>query len=175
MKRGAPRACAVRLARIASATGLALAGCGDGAPAKDAEDVRPPHIVVLLADDLGWTDLGCYGSGYYRTPRIDALRAEGVERLIVGLPLHASGDESEMSREAREFGALVGEKLGLEVLFVDETLTTWEAEEAVRARGIPLRKAKTEGLLDKEAARCLLRSWLREAEKQAPEPEEGTS
>ena len=38
-----------------------------------------PNIVFILADDLGWTDLGCYGSGYYETPHIDALRAAGVK------------------------------------------------------------------------------------------------
>jgi arylsulfatase A-like enzyme len=38
----------------------------------------PPNIVFILADDLGWTDLGCYGSKYYRTPNIDRLASEGM-------------------------------------------------------------------------------------------------
>jgi arylsulfatase A-like enzyme len=37
-----------------------------------------PNIVVILADDLGWTDLGCQGSGYYETPHIDRMAAGGV-------------------------------------------------------------------------------------------------
>jgi len=37
-----------------------------------------PNIVFILADDLGYTDLGCYGSGYYETPNIDRLAAEGM-------------------------------------------------------------------------------------------------
>ena len=36
------------------------------------------NIVLFLIDDLGWMDLGCYGSNYYRTPSIDNLAAEGV-------------------------------------------------------------------------------------------------
>lgn len=40
---------------------------------------RPPNIVFLYADDLGWTDLGCYGSGYYETPNVDRLCAQGVK------------------------------------------------------------------------------------------------
>jgi len=43
-----------------------------------ATDERPLNIVLLLIDDLGWKDLGCYGSTYYETPRIDRLAAEGM-------------------------------------------------------------------------------------------------
>ena len=41
----------------------------------------PPNIVLLLADDLGFGDLGCYGSEVLRTPRIDGLAAEGMRFL----------------------------------------------------------------------------------------------
>lgn len=37
-----------------------------------------PNIVFFLVDDLGWTDLGCYGSDFYETPNIDRLAAGGV-------------------------------------------------------------------------------------------------
>ena len=37
-----------------------------------------PNIVLFLIDDLGWKDLGCYGSSYYKTPNIDRLAMEGV-------------------------------------------------------------------------------------------------
>lgn len=42
---------------------------------------RPPNIVLVLADNLGWGELGCYGGGALRgapTPRIDRLAAEGL-------------------------------------------------------------------------------------------------
>jgi len=38
----------------------------------------PPNIVFITVDDLGWTDLGCYGSQYYETPKIDRLASEGM-------------------------------------------------------------------------------------------------
>jgi len=37
-----------------------------------------PNIVLFLIDDLGWKDVGCYGSNYYKTPNIDRLAARGV-------------------------------------------------------------------------------------------------
>ena len=36
------------------------------------------NIVLFLIDDLGWNDVGCYGSTYYQTPAIDKLAADGV-------------------------------------------------------------------------------------------------
>src|SRR5436190_12370018 len=37
-----------------------------------------PNIIFILADDLGWADLGCYGSKFYETPNLDALARSGM-------------------------------------------------------------------------------------------------
>ena len=37
-----------------------------------------PNFVLILVDDLGWMDLGCYGSSFYETPCLDRLAAEGM-------------------------------------------------------------------------------------------------
>ena len=39
---------------------------------------EPPNVVFILVDDLGWKDLGVYGSEYYQTPNIDQLATEGI-------------------------------------------------------------------------------------------------
>jgi arylsulfatase A len=36
------------------------------------------NVIVILVDDLGWTDLGCFGSRYYQTPNVDRLAEEGM-------------------------------------------------------------------------------------------------
>ena len=43
-----------------------------------ADSGRVPNIVLILADDLGWTDLAVQGSKYYETPNVDRLAAEGT-------------------------------------------------------------------------------------------------
>ena len=39
---------------------------------------QKPNIVLILADDLGWSQIGCYGSDFYQTPNIDQLAKEGM-------------------------------------------------------------------------------------------------
>ena len=61
-----------------SAAGIsALLGCAR--PPGEATDPRPPNIVFIMADDLGYGELGCYGQEKIRTPRIDRMASEGMK------------------------------------------------------------------------------------------------
>lgn len=44
----------------------------------EANNQQPPNVVLIVADDLGYGDVGCYGSTLNRTPHIDSLAASGV-------------------------------------------------------------------------------------------------
>lgn len=50
-----------------------------GSSAEAADDVRRPNIIFIMADDLGYTDVGCFGSRYYETPNIDRLALQGMK------------------------------------------------------------------------------------------------
>jgi arylsulfatase A-like enzyme len=59
---------------MVSAISLVLAAF---APAR-ADATRPPNVVILLADDLGYGDLGCYGHPTIQTPNLDRMATEGM-------------------------------------------------------------------------------------------------
>ncbi|MBL8222775.1 MAG: sulfatase [Bryobacterales bacterium] len=67
-----PLASRTRIHRRAFFTALASAA------SLRPQRTQPPNFVFILADDLGWTDLGCFGSTFYRTPNIDRLAKEGM-------------------------------------------------------------------------------------------------
>jgi arylsulfatase A-like enzyme len=59
----------------------ALLACGASSSQGSAQsDVRParPNIIFVLADDLGWAELGCYGNGFNETQHLDQLATEGM-------------------------------------------------------------------------------------------------
>ena len=47
--------------------------------ASTPNNITKPNFVFFLVDDLGWTDLGCFGSGFYETPNIDKLCQSGMK------------------------------------------------------------------------------------------------
>jgi arylsulfatase A-like enzyme len=74
------RDCLNRLTQLACAS--AVAPWAGTATAQARTDNRP-HIVFIMADDLGWGDLSCYGQTDFTTPALDALAAQG-KRLTQG-------------------------------------------------------------------------------------------
>jgi arylsulfatase A-like enzyme len=48
------------------------------ARAESTDTTRPPNVIVILSDDVGWGDLGCYGATQIKTPHLDALARGGM-------------------------------------------------------------------------------------------------
>ncbi|MDE0622065.1 MAG: sulfatase-like hydrolase/transferase, partial [Bryobacterales bacterium] len=61
-----------------AAGAAALLACRDAAVPPGGSTARPPNIVFIMADDLGYGELGCYGQSKIRTPHIDRIAAEGM-------------------------------------------------------------------------------------------------
>jgi putative holliday junction resolvase len=92
---------------------------------------------------------------------IERLVAEHeVAELVVGLPLDLSGDEGEWAREVREFGTQLARRTGLPVHYVDERLSSVQAERAVRSSGLPRGRREQKERVDAAAAALLLRLHL---------------
>ncbi len=92
-------------------------------------------------------------------------REEGVQALCVGLPRHKDGAESATAPAARAFGEALAERTDLPLRFVNEHLSSAEAERLLRERGVKPEKRKL--LLDAAAAAVILGGLLEERRSRA--------
>jgi arylsulfatase A-like enzyme len=67
----------VLISSVKRFTSLILLTCGCLLPRASSAAERP-NVIFFLVDDLGWRDLGCYGSSFYDTPNIDQFAKESV-------------------------------------------------------------------------------------------------
>jgi len=88
----------------------------------------------------------------------DICRKQGVARILVGHPLHMTGEAGEMADEAARFAARLRKELGIEVDLVDERLTSWEAGQMMAETGSA--RQRNESSLDDVAAAIFLREYL---------------
>ena len=58
---------------------LACLGIVTSLPSLQADETPRPNFVFFLVDDIGWADVGCFGSTFNETPHIDALAASGMK------------------------------------------------------------------------------------------------
>lgn len=72
-----------RRAVLAGIGGSAVAATAGNVHAKSGRGTHAPNIIFIMADDLGYADLGCYGARSIRTPHLDRLAAQGL-RLTDG-------------------------------------------------------------------------------------------
>lgn len=109
-----------------------------------------------------------------QNPQVDAKHLRKVAEeyeavgLVVGLPVHMSGDEGGKAREAREFGNWISEATGLPVCWWDERYSSAIAEMYLLQGDLSKKKRKAR--LDKLAAQIMLQSFL-DADDRSRKPE----
>ncbi len=128
-----------------------------------ALDLGKKRIGLAISDELGITAQGLETlERRGRRDDIEDLRKlvglRGVTRILMGDPLHMSGDASRQGEYTREFASELERKTGLPVEFRDERWTSREAERTLRGSGVAHGKRKA--TIDQLSAVILLQGYL---------------
>lgn len=118
---------------------------------------------------------GCDGTGLIATglttverqsfqQDVDTLRQWAEDRqvqvLVIGLPYHLNGELGSQAKQVKKFANRLSKALDLPIEYVDERLTSVQAEELVQAEKRSLQHHKS--LIDRKAAAIILQQWLDE-------------
>ncbi len=120
--------------------------------------------IGIATADLEVGIAGPYENYNRRSEKLDAVyfaelaKQERIAKFVVGLPVHLSGEESQKSHEARQFGAWLEKLTGVPVEYFDERFTSAEAERILG--DAQLTKKKRKARLDQLAAQIMLTAYL---------------
>src|ERR1700677_2961226 len=162
---------------------MAAGACSNCLPEKDLEtqprypqarylglDVGSRRIGVAVSDELGLTAQPVLTLERRNNAREDPrslarlCRRLAVAGIVVGNPLHLSGETSPRAAKTQAFAAELGKLTGLPIHFCDERLTTREAHEILYKAGHARQKHRK--VVDQVAATLILQSFL-EAQRNA--------
>ena len=88
----------------------------------------------------------------------DLIKQNSVNHIVIGLPLNMAGEEQEIAQQTREFAGLLKDKFNLPITFIDERLTSSEAEDMLKRAGYDWRARKQ--MLDAVSAQIILQEYL---------------
>ncbi len=144
-----------------------------------AIDPGTKRIGLAASDELHLTtrllpvlEVQGLGESIHRLAKL--IQTEGFQRVLVGHPLNMDGSAGEAAQGSEKIAQALRaelEKLGYscEVVLWDERLTSYEAEQRVRQRGVA--KAKAKAFLDSIAAEVLLEDYLHSSQAKESEDE----
>ena len=126
-------------------------------------DYGSKRIGVAVSDELGITAQGLptiirKNRGQVIAAIRELVAGYHVEKIVIGYPVRLDGTEGIQCEKVNRFAALIESAFSLPVVKWDETLTTKEAEEILRAAGIRRRKKKA--VVDRLAATLILQGYL---------------
>jgi putative holliday junction resolvase len=133
-----------------------------------AIDLGTRRVGLALSDEGGRLAtplevLGITDPSQAFAPILDVVAQQGVGRIVVGLPLNMDDTVGPQARQAMAFGRELARRCGLEVLWVDERLSSFQAERDLADRkraGEHLTRKKKKRQLDALAAAAFLQDFL---------------
>jgi putative Holliday junction resolvase len=141
-----------------------------------ALDVGKARIGVALSDPLGYTaqpllTIWRKGRGEDLRSLMRLIRKHEVTEIVIGNPLHMSGDVSPWAAKVKEFAGEIRERSGLPVHLWDERLSSVAAHEILDEAGHDRRDRKR--IIDQVAAVVILRDWMQARENGVAQEERG--
>lgn len=129
-------------------------------------DYGDKTVGVAVTDELGFTAQPVTTVVRERSSKLRKTYQElekiieqySVEKIVVGMPYNMDGSEGERTEKTRAFISELSRRTGLEIIEVDERLTTVEADEVLQDMGVPASERKA--YIDKIAAAIILKSYL---------------
>ena len=86
------------------------------------------------------------------------VKEREVEILVVGLPYRLDGTLGTQAEKIQKLAERIGQALQLPIEYINESLTSCEAEEMMKSQGV--RVSENKGLVDRKAAAIILQQWL---------------
>lgn len=139
-----------------------------------ALDIGRRRIGVAGCDRLGLlvTELPTLQNRSFRTLVNDLkalITARQITVLVIGLPYTMDGNLGKQAQWVKTFAEKLSSILKIPVEYVDERLTSFQAEQMLQAEGVKLSR-HNKGLIDQKAAAIILQQWLDQRDRQATDP-----
>lgn len=121
------------------------------------------RIGVALSDDTKFLAspyeiYKCVGDETDKQHFVNLIKEKNVDEIVCGLPLNMQGEEQEIAKQAREFMSDLEKETNIQIEFVDERLSSVEAEEILKVKEKDWKKRKEK--LDMVAASLILQDYL---------------
>ena len=126
-------------------------------------DYGERRIGLAISDDLGMMahELDVIAD-WNNEDLLEHLRQliilEGIEKIVLGLPLNMSGEETEKTQEVRDFAAMLENVLDVEIVFEDERWTTKMVDKVLREMNVSQKEARV--MKDMVAAKYILQGYM---------------
>lgn len=135
-------------------------------------DIGRKRIGVAGCDRLGMlvTELPTLKNRSFRSVVADLkalVEARQVTHIVVGLPYTMKGEVGSQGRWVKSFAERLSSELQLPVEYIDERLTSFQAEQMLLAEGIS--PSRNKSLIDQKAAAIILQQWLDQRASRAPD------